>query len=200
MLLILGASYTRPGAAKAAEEEWVYDANGYAELPRMCPAALPNPNWNPWDFGQTHYVPKSGMDAGDEIRFRVTSWTWTNDIQAVTVGFGWYKPDQDEATDMTGRRWVWRGEAPTRPGGLYFRCEELRWWWGRVAAYWATNTGRIYGYAYPPELNTDPKGSTRPAGGGEGDEVCYEYYEWWYDAWGTYHEDVLDYWCEEYET
>ena len=55
-------------------------------------------------------------------------------------------------------------------------------------------------------MDQPPPGTpgTRIVGGGCGDggndPTCYESYLWWYDAYGTYHEDIQDTRCVEYET
>lgn len=165
-----------------------YDHEGNWEGPVLCPLNLPGGTWS---FSPiTFYVPRWMLPEGDEIPFHVTSLTYTSQIQPVMLGQGWYVPSP---TTKQHENVTWTWQANAGPPGVLYTCREAQWLWGAIVIRTATWAGQIWGHAFPSSL--PPAGSgTRPGGGGE--QICWEYFEYWYDAHGTYHEEVLATWCE----
>ena len=178
-----------------------------AETPVICPGTLPahDPSyvyttWQP----QTFRLPRWMLPEGDEIPFQPLSFTRNVFITPQpAMGGAWYTPTPAAERDWDQKRWRWEGQGGTGvnalgPGVRYTCDEELvvvgpTMWRVRTIE----PTGDLRGYAFP--LNPFESGSsTREGGGGsEGDGmVCYEYFEWWYDWNGAYHEEVLYSWCE----
>ena len=132
------------------------------------------------------------LPEGDEIPFTVTSLSYTNQIQPVPLGQGWYRPSPT-TTQHENVTWTW--QANSGPPGVLYTCRETHWFWGQIVVRTATWAGQIWGHAFPSAF-PPPGSGTRPSGGGEEDQICFEYFEYWYDAFGTYHEEVLATWCE----
>lgn len=188
---LIMAAFLSAGTAVSVRA-FEYDENGTEITPMMCPLAFPAPGW-PALVARTWYVPRWNLPAGDEVPFFVTSVTWTNKIQPVPVGYGWYKPDQSTKDNYDGNNWSWQG--PTGVGGVYIKCDRVRTFFGLFEFWVANYTGAQWGYAVPVGDDGTEGENIVNTGGGEG-ETCYEAYYWWIDNTG-YHETFITSWCED---
>lgn len=194
-LLAIGVLLLRVGSAHA--DDGPYDAEGNGVPTRiLCPSAFPSPGWAPARH-YTKQVPKWNMPAGDAVPIFAAASTWNGRIQYVTVGFGWYDPDNIYKT-YQGVDYRWESDAPAQGAGIYVECYRVPTWFGLSSVNIAWDTGTIWGHAFPiiSLLNGT---NTRNVGGGSGEGdtfTCYEYFEWWFDEYGNYHEAILDEWCE----
>lgn len=111
----------------------------------------------------------------------------------MTVGYGWYYPSVTQK-NYQGVDWDWTSDAPAQGPGVYVSCVKVPTFFGLSSINVAAYTGAFWGLAFPVISNLPGTGTRRT--GSEGDETCWEYYEYWYDQNGTYHENVLESWCE----
>ena len=164
------------------------------EFPIDCPPKLPyyGPEWENsiHTFPHTFHVPKY-VDEDEPVPFSVPELTITSSTSS--SGKAWYRPTQRAfyTPPDNGQRYVWWHHSPAE--GPQYECQ--RYWIFPYAISVAQPTGVLRGWAVlvtPEDEGTD----TRETGGGEEDEICYEYYEWWYDENGYYNEEVLYTWCE----
>lgn len=176
-----------------------FDSEGNFIGPVMCPLALPSFDPGPpprlWIFtGKRFWVPRWNLPPGDEVPFDVVSLSWTNGVQAVPAGQGWYKPSP-RTTTYDGMTWTWTADFGD-PAVLY-KCEERSWLWGLFTSTLVTWNGQIWGHAFPGIEEGTGSGTRTTQPEGSSFIVCFEYSEYWYDSVGMYHEVVLDTWCEQ---
>jgi hypothetical protein len=167
-----------------------YDEEGNWAGPVPCPARMPGGTWL-W-IPRTFHVPKFGLPAGDEVPFTVTSVT---KLSEPFLGMAWYKPSP---TTTTHQQVPWSWEAMTGDPAVLYGCYEVHWLFGLFIESLATWQGELIGHAWNPNFPSGGGSGTRPAGGSiAGEVICFEYFEYWYDQFGTYHEQVLAVWCEQ---
>lgn len=166
-----------------------------------CPANLPTP-FGAW-IPQTYLVDLEGTEEelGEAlyIPFIPYSLTKTADwvIAGITVpGKADYKPDNIKSSPIAGIEYLWKNAR------VRYSCVSLIGTF--PSGLWAIFSTSYSGTAIPLELETvteSGSGSSNNGGGGSEGGFCIEYFDWWYDALGHYHEDVTATQCfGEYET
>ena len=123
-----------------ARAEGEYDANGESMTPILCPLALPVdgmvnllPNI-PFQVPQFDPLHRST----ETVPFTVSSYTYTSQVQPVTMGFGWYRPSPN-TTFYGGLNWVWTG--PGGGGGVLFTCNRHAYLFGAIIETVYASTG-----------------------------------------------------------
>ena len=180
----------------------IYDENGYNEEPIFCPITVPNAQTSQTTLPETFELQKWSNDDGRFVPFFVSQLTLTTRIQAVNIGEGWYtgvpRPTND---NFDGERWMWDG--PGGVGGAFARCSIQRYLFGllvlRVVDW--HHPLNLWGYAFPSYVSDTTRTARQSGGSAECDGILWEFFDYWYDVNGNYHEEITGDYCEpQYET
>lgn len=150
------------------------------------PSTVPS-NYGYWET-QRFWIDKApipGESFADPIRFTVASSNFVSDSWMWTK----YQPTGNPTAIDNYVEYKWLGAY------TYYEC-----FGDYPHGTWIMFSLAADGKAVPVYGEDLANGSGSTGGGGEGDQFCIEYYDWWYDSEGWYHEQTTGYECFGYET